>query len=159
MEQPADFLPAERRTLELGPLWMLSAVRRPATATSTRPTLDALDGLPAAHSAGPSARSGVRRGGRRARAGSRDVLAAFERDGRPVVSGLLQLDDVLSRRPDAEARRASAALLVRHGRDGHRPAPVATFGRRGHAARMRRGSSSPPRSLVAPTPLFGRASA
>ena len=84
------------------------------------------------------------------------MLAAFERDGRPVVSGLLQLDHVLSRRPDAEAHAVRSLLVDTVGMGIARArGPFGAEATREDAARLELAAAI----LVAPTPLFGRASA
>jgi hypothetical protein len=149
MDDPSGFSPDERRTLEYAPLWMLSAVVGRYRGFN-RPTLDALDALLAA--AGPSGGpaydvvAGVR--GRLP-----ELLAELERDGRPIVSGLLQVDTLLSRRSDAEAESVRALLVETVGKGIARArGPFGAEATREDAERLELAEA-----ILAPTPAFGQA--
>ena len=107
MDDQISLSAADRKTFEFASFWMLTAVVGRYCGFN-QPTVEALD--VALATAGPSdglaynVVVGVR--GRLP-----EVLTDFELDGRPIVSGLMQVDDLLTRVPptDAEAVRS---LLV-----------------------------------------------
>jgi hypothetical protein len=149
MDEPAPFGPDERRTLELAPFWMLSAVVG-RYRDFNQPTLDALDDLitSAGSSAGPAYDVVVGVGGR-----LREVIAEFEVDGRPIVSGLLQVDDLLGTRPAAEADAVRVLLVDTIGRGIARArGPFGVEATREDAERLELAEA-----ILAPTPAFGEA--
>ena len=107
MDDHVDMSDGDRATLEFATIWMLSAVVGRYRGFNQR-TLEALDAVLA--TAGPSNGLaydlvlGVR--GRLPK-----VVAEFELDSRPIVSGLSQVEGLLERRPTAEAE-AVRRLLV-----------------------------------------------
>jgi len=149
MDEQAGFGPDERRTLELAPFWILSAVVG-RYRDFNQPTLDALDRL--LSSAGPSAGAAydvvVGVGSR-----LRDVLAEFEQDARPIVSGLLQVDTLLETRPTAEAHAVRLLLVDTIGMGIARArGPFGAEATREDAERLELAEA-----ILAPTPSFGQA--
>jgi hypothetical protein len=143
------FTAAERRTLELAPCWVLAAVVGRYRGFD-HPTVTAFEAALAA--------AADRRGLARDLAVSLhsrlpELLAAFEVDARPIVSGLMEVDDLLSRLPDAEAEEVRSMLVDTVGAGLARArGPFGAGATREDAERLELAAA-----ILAPTPAFGRA--
>jgi hypothetical protein len=82
-----------------------------------------------------------------------EVLAEFEQDGRPIVSGLLQVDTLLATRPAAEAHAVRLLLVDTVGMGIARArGPFGVEATREDAERLELAEA-----ILAPTPAFGQA--
>jgi hypothetical protein len=146
---PVAFTADERRTLELAPCWVLAAVVGRYRGFDP-PTVDAFETALAA----ASARHGLARElAVSVRARLPELLAAFEADGRPIVTGLMEVDDLLSRLPDAEAEEFRGMLVDTVGGGVARArGPFGAEATREDAERLELAAA-----ILAPTPTFGGA--
>jgi hypothetical protein len=149
MDESVGFTPEERRTLEFAPLWMLGAVMGRYSGFGPL-TLDALDALlaDAGPSTGPSYDIVV---------GVRDhldeLVAGFEREALPIVSGLMKVDALLERRPATEAGGVRRLLVdVVGGGIARARGPFGMGATREDAERLELAAT-----ILAPTPPLGEA--
>jgi hypothetical protein len=146
---PVAFTATERRTLELAPFWVLAAVVGRYRGID-RPTVDAFGSALAVAAERSGLAGDVALAARERLPG---LIAELEADGRPIVSGLMEVDDLLSRLPDSEAEEFRSMLVDTVGTGiAKARGPFGAEATREDAERLELAAA-----ILAPTPTFGGA--